>query len=401
MDKQYVKGNSYFIRQNKTLKQYPYLAENLECEVLVIGGGVTGAITGHYLSKNNINTILIDKGRIAHESTSITTSLLQYELDDDGAKLKSTLDEGTIIRAYELGQFALDEIKSFVVDYGNKCFHKSVDSILFTAKKSEMKQIEDEYNFRKMHGFDVSYIEHLDMPFSFDFQAGLISHGGGAILDPVLFTHQLLDVANQNGMRIYENSEAVQIHYEEDCVLVETIYGYKIRCKKLIDATGYNTSLFTNRNLATKYTTFNLVTEPAPEIANYMKDIIIRDNGNPYHYFRTTHDNRIVIGGEDIPFDPNFNNETLLSKSYDSLHQLLYKICNIKLKVEYEYCGAFATTKDNLGYIGPDPKHPNLWYCLGYGANGILFAILGGYFLSKLYLGKEDKDMKLFQIDRK
>ena len=37
---------------------------------------------------------------------------------------------------------------------------------------------------------------------------------------------------------------------------------------------------------------------------------------------------------------------------------------------------------------------------MGYGANGILFAILGGMMLSKLYHGEKDKDMRLFKVDR-
>lgn len=70
------------------------------------------------------------------------------------------------------------------------------------------------------------------------------------------------------------------------------------------------------------------------------------------------------------------------------------------IDVEFKYCGAFASTPDNLGFVGPDKKHRNLWCLLGYGANGILFAILGAIMLSQLYDGKESKDMKLFKVDR-
>lgn len=70
------------------------------------------------------------------------------------------------------------------------------------------------------------------------------------------------------------------------------------------------------------------------------------------------------------------------------------------IEAEFKYCGAFASTCDNLGFVGPDKKHRNLWYLLGYGANGILFAILGAMMLTELYNGKEDKDMKLFKVDR-
>ena len=67
---------------------------------------------------------------------------------------------------------------------------------------------------------------------------------------------------------------------------------------------------------------------------------------------------------------------------------------------EYEYCGGFISSQDNLGFIGEDPNNKNLWYCLGYGANGILFAILGGMMLSKFYKGEIDENMKLFKVDR-
>ncbi|AIY81438.1 FAD dependent oxidoreductase family protein [Clostridium botulinum 202F] len=74
---------------------------------------------------------------------------------------------------------------------------------------------------------------------------------------------------------------------------------------------------------------------------------------------------------------------------------------NIKnIDIEYKYCGAFTSTQDNLGFIGKDPKNKKLWFNLGYGANGILFAILGGIMLNKLYLGEIDENLKLFRVDR-
>lgn len=39
--------------------------------------------------------------------------------------------------------------------------------------------------------------------------------------------------------------------------------------------------------------------------------ILIRDNSDPYNYLRTTVDNRIIIGGEDVDFIPDIFNEKL------------------------------------------------------------------------------------------
>jgi choline dehydrogenase-like flavoprotein len=76
MNIQYVQGDCIFTRLNKLPKQYEYLTEDIDTDVIIVGGGVTGAILGYYFSKNNINTVILEKSRIAHASTSITTSLL-------------------------------------------------------------------------------------------------------------------------------------------------------------------------------------------------------------------------------------------------------------------------------------------------------------------------------------
>ena len=382
-------------------KQYDYLTEDINTDVIIVGGGVTGAILGHYFTKNNINAVILEKARVAHGSTSITTSLLQYELDSNAMELKSYTTIDNIIKSYKLGLKALDEIEEFINEYGNTCDFKRVDSLLYTSKNLEIKEIEEEYKIRKETGLDVEFIDKDNSPFSLDVKAGLISKAGGAKFDPYKYTHALLDVSTKKGLKVYENTEVVKIEYNKDNVIVETVYGHKVKGKIIIVATGYNTTLFTKRNFGVKTTTFNIATKPINNIEDIYKNVVIRDNEVPYNYLRTTSDNRLIIGGEDINFLPDIFNEELCNKSYDKLEQRLKNMFpNLNIEIEYKYCGAFASTQDNLGFLGKDPKNEKLWYGLGYGANGILFAILGGMFLSKLYLGEVDKNMELFKVDR-
>jgi glycine/D-amino acid oxidase-like deaminating enzyme len=398
---QYVQGDCIFTRTNKLIKQYEYLTEDIDTEVIIVGGGVTGAILGYYFTKNNINAVILEKSRIAHGSTSITTSLLQYELDSNAMELKAYTSLNNIIRSYELGIKALDEIEEFVNEYGNTCDFKRVDGFLYTAKDLEKKELEEEYKFRREAGFPVEFIDKYNNPFSFDVKAGVLSKGGGAQFDPYRFTHALLKVSCEKELRVFENTEVVAAQYSEQGVTVETIYGHKVKGKIVIAATGYNTELFTKRNFGIKTTTFNIATKPINNMEQLYKNVIIRDNKDPYNYLRTTSDDRIIIGGEDINFLPDIFNEELCSKSYDKLEQHLKSLFpNLDIEIVYRYCGAFASTQDNLGFLGKDPNNSKLWYGLGYGANGILFAVLGGIMLSKLYLGEVDEDLHLFKVDR-
>ncbi|MDA3730987.1 FAD-dependent oxidoreductase [Niameybacter massiliensis] len=402
MDLHYAQGEAIFTKVNQVPRQYPYLTEDIETEVVVIGGGVTGAIVSYYMSEAGIRCTLLEKSRIAHGSTSITTSLLQYELDSNARELEQYTSLQNVVRSYKLGLKALKEIDNFIQVYGNQCEYAKRDTLLYTNKQAESAQMEEEYKVRKEAGLPVDFIGSENNPFSFELKGGVYSHEGGAQLDPYQYTHQLLEVSTQKGLKVYENTEVIKISYLAEGVELETVYGHKVKAKKVILATGYDTGRFSNRNFGTKTVTYNIATKPVSTLEGWMNKVLIRDNNDPYHYYRTTQDHRILAGGEDIPFNPGIFDEQAADERYDRLEQKIKEMFpNIPdIEKEYTYCGAFASTQDNLGFIGPDTKHQHLWYCLGYGANGILFAILGGLMLSKLYKGEKDDDLDLFRIDR-
>lgn len=402
MSLQHVHGTPMFTKNSKIKKQYNYLSKDLDTDVIIVGGGVTGAILGYYFSKANIPAVILEKERIAHCSTSITTSLLQYELDSTARELEQYTTLDNVITSYKLGMKALDEIHEFIETYGNKCKYEKKDTLLYTSKNEEIKEMQEEYKIRQNAGLNVKYISKEENPFSLDLKAGVYGIDGGAQLDPYEYTHQLLDVGCSMGLEVYENTEVMNIKYLENSVEVIASYGYKVKGKKVIIATGYNTQRFTKRNFGSKTVTYNIVTKPVENFDGWPNKVLIRDNCEPYNYFRTTEDNRIIAGGEDIEFYNNIFNEKIANEKYEIL---LNRVKNMFPKIkpiisDYEYCGGFISSQDNLGFIGEDPNHKNLWYCLGYGANGILFSILGGIMLTKFYNGEVDENMKLFKVDR-
>ena len=402
MTLQNVYGDPIFTKINKHKKQYEYLTKDIDTEVIIVGGGVTGSIVGYYFSKANIGAVILEKERIAHGSTSITTSLLQYELDSNARELEEYTTLDNVITSYKLGLKALDEIEQFIKEYGNKCKYEKKDTLLYTSKEFEVKEMKEEYEIRKNAGIDVKYISEENNPFSLDLKAGVYGVNAGAQLDPYEYTHQLLDVSCNMGLKVYENTEVMEIAYGKDEVEIITSFGYKVKAKKVIIATGYNTQRFTKRNFGVKTVTYNIATKSVKSFDGWFNKVLIRDNCDPYNYFRTTYDNRIIAGDEDVDFYTNIENEKLAKEKYSILlNRIKNMFPNIKdIEIDYEYCGGFISSQDNLGYIGEDPNHKNLWFCLGYGANGILFAILGGMMLSKLYKNEIDENLKLFKVDR-
>ena len=115
----YVSGINFFANINEKLKNYPYLNKNIDCDILIIGGGINGAIANYFLSKE-YDVVLVDKSRFGCCCTSMATALLEYQLDEYSFDLKS-LDEEKIKKCYNLGLKSIKKLQKFMKLHGNYC----------------------------------------------------------------------------------------------------------------------------------------------------------------------------------------------------------------------------------------------------------------------------------------
>ena len=74
-------GHRYWYLKNGIVNSYLSLNRNIKTDVLIIGSGISGALSAYYLTKNGIDVTVIDKRDVASGSTCTSTSLLQYEID--------------------------------------------------------------------------------------------------------------------------------------------------------------------------------------------------------------------------------------------------------------------------------------------------------------------------------
>ena len=57
----YIDGKTYWKSKTQIKNTYPYLTYDTYCDVLIIGGGITGAITAYFLAKEGVNVIIAEK----------------------------------------------------------------------------------------------------------------------------------------------------------------------------------------------------------------------------------------------------------------------------------------------------------------------------------------------------
>ena len=94
-------GYPWWAVRNGLIQAFPPLEQDLQCDVLVVGGGITGALIADELSAHGHDVALIEQRDIGWGSTAASTALLQYEIDTHLLELASQYGEDAAALAYQ------------------------------------------------------------------------------------------------------------------------------------------------------------------------------------------------------------------------------------------------------------------------------------------------------------
>ena len=75
-----VSPQPFWPLRNGLLGVYPPLKRDITCDVVVLGGGISGAFVAETLAREGLDVVVLDKREIGGGSTSASTALLQYEI---------------------------------------------------------------------------------------------------------------------------------------------------------------------------------------------------------------------------------------------------------------------------------------------------------------------------------
>src|SRR5688572_18508354 len=113
--------NAFWLLKNGLVRSYPSLRDDYSCDVLVVGGGITGALMAFQLSSEGYRTALIDRCDVAFGSTSATTALLQYELDRPLYDLMESIGKAEATEIYMAGVAAIRSLGALIGQLGIEC----------------------------------------------------------------------------------------------------------------------------------------------------------------------------------------------------------------------------------------------------------------------------------------
>lgn len=395
-------GYPYSLIKNGLVAEYPKLLQDKAVDVVIMGGGISGALTAYHLTTAGFSCIVADARSIGLGSTCASTSLLQYEIDNPLHKLAMQIGEQKATRCYKLCEEAIDKLIAIAHKIGFKDIQPK-KSFYFAAAVKDVPMLQKEFSIRKKKGFKVSWLyeEAVLKKTGFKAPAAILSKTG-AQTNAYLFTHALHQYGIKKGLEVYDRTEIVSIKHNRQNVELKTKEGYTLRAKKLVYATGYETAKYISQPIVKLQSTYAVISE----VLNLKKpfwsnDMLLWNTADPYLYMRSTPDNRILVGGRDEDFYSPAKRDALLPAKTTSLVKDFKKLFPaIPFVPEFSWAGTFGSTKDGLPFIGTHKKFPNGFFALGFGGNGITFSLIAAQIITDMLLKKNNPDAKLFSFER-
>jgi glycine/D-amino acid oxidase-like deaminating enzyme len=395
-------GTPFWPIKDGLLATYPVLKQDRSCDVVIVGGGISGALAAHHLAEAGVDTLVLEKRDIGYGSTSASTSLLQYEIDTHLHELIDMIGERDAVRSYQVCLEALDKAERLIAGISDDCGFERKTSLYIASRKRDVQSLKQEFETRRRFGFRLDLLGQTDIEsrFSFSAPAALLSYDA-AQLDAYRLTHRLFQKALSLGARIFDRTEMVRYEQCDAGVILTTDRGCRIRARKLVFATGYESQNYLKRRAGKLKNTYALVSEPLEQFAGWHDQCLIWETARPYFYLRTTSDGRAIIGGQDDSFHSPLKRDRSVDRKSDKLAERFRTMFPaIDLEVAYAWAGTFGETKDGLAYIGATEEVPNAYFILGYGGNGVTYSIVAAEIIRDLVLGRPNPDATLFRFDR-
>lgn len=367
----------YWLKKNAFKKSYPSLDRSISTEILVIGGGITGALIAYQLLKEGKEVVLVDRRDVCNGSSAVSTAMLQYEIDVPLHQLIQQRGEDVAVSSYKSCEKAIFDLGKIVKEINSKCHFEPKKSVYFTSSRRDIKMLNAEYLARKKYGFQVDWLEKDQLAdLGLNARAAIISESG-AVMDPYKLTYDLVKRCAKKGAPIFDRTEITDIQQKDDKMLATTAEKHVIEAHHVIHCTGYESVNTLSKKIVDLKSTYAMASEVTKDFPAALENHIFWDTSTPYSYFRGTSDKRIIVGGGDVKFKNAKARDALMNKKWDYLCKKMEEsFPEVHFKPDYIWAGTFGETSDGLPYIGRPNPEINEHYVLGFGGNGITYSVM-------------------------
>lgn len=365
------------------------LNEDIETEILIIGGGISGITTAYNLLKAGKKVVVIEEAAaLASGQTINTTGHLTACLDVRYFQLEEQIGKEKTLHVANSHMAAIEWIDRTIRVEKINCNFKRVNGYLYS---SNQEIIQKEYLATQRLGLITQLLNKVPEIQLAEKNNCCIRFPEQAQLHILQYLRGLTAAIIRMGAEIYTRTRAERIAEHE-----VTANNFKIKAEHIVITvnTDFNSKLLTeNQTLIRSYVialkvpkgrfSYSLWWELGPEAET-----------QTYYYARLEEYDDLydilLVGGEDTEISRPQEKENEEMK-YNTLHKWATKRFNIDNKMpEYKWSGIISYPNDGLAYIG-NFGNKNIYIITGDSGNGINYATLGSGIITDSICGRKNE----------
>jgi glycine/D-amino acid oxidase-like deaminating enzyme len=326
----------------------PELKEDIECDYLIVGGGIAGVSTAYFLAKSGAkNIVLVEKGHIGSGATGMAAGSLAVRGETDLLGYIKIYGAQAGERYWNHIQNTLRAMYKIIEDEKIDCDAQPQDTLYCTLNNgSETDEyLYGEFEEEKKIDSSAKFLEGDELRKELNTNAydhGIMSIRHGLSVNPLKFTQNFSKALERYGVKIYENTP----YLGSDDHAAKTPKG-NIRYKKLIIMIDADHPALEVKTQKTTIVITRPLTEDELVMTGMNKRKIVWDSEDDYHYFKITGDNRILFGFGITLADKGFREthpHTPHLGEIESFAKKLFPYLN--LSFDYAWTGSFGATND-------------------------------------------------------
>ena len=124
--------NSSYWQKTADKQGYPSINKNMNVDIVIIGGGLTGISLAYRLRNAMFNVVVLEKEEIGYGTSGHTTAKITYLHDIIYSELNEYYGYPYAKMFYESNKEAFDEIKSIIQKENIQCDYKENESVIYT-----------------------------------------------------------------------------------------------------------------------------------------------------------------------------------------------------------------------------------------------------------------------------
>lgn len=370
--------------KNPGYKPRPELKEDIACNYLIVGGGVTGVSLAYFLSKLGAKKIvLIEKHSIASGATGKSAGMLSTRGELDLSHIKQEFGVKKMAKLWKEIHYSVNMINHIIKEEKINCEAEPQDTLYCGSKHRDYNDVNMEFELESKLEKDTKMLFNEELKKELNtklYNHGLLSHHHGLSVNPLKFIQNLSKVLDKKGVKIYENTAFIKLLKKDTA---KTMHG-NIKFKKIIFAIDSEHPSKEVKNMKSTILVTSPLSKKQLAQTGLIKKKLIWNSKKNYEYFKLTKDNRLLVGSGGVSVhkkhkktDPHFPHLKQIEKFVKNLFPYL------NLKFDYAWSGSFGFTE---GFI-PFLEHKGNTYSIAGASDQILCIMSSRHIASKL-LGK-------------